>query len=187
MRKLVVLFSGIGACFFLISAQNKEESDFQIFKVNFKKLTNAKFKDYAKKAELYITNRFPNSPIKGEYLSDCAQEVYDSLGILIPVEFVLAQAQFESKMGLEGRAPTTNPFNVGEYDAYTAMRFESTIDGVRAYYFLMAKDYLVGKTVDDLLINFVNKRGLRYASNRSYEKVLKQQYEYVKLYINNRI
>jgi peptidoglycan hydrolase-like protein with peptidoglycan-binding domain len=39
----------------------------------------------------------------------------------------------------------------------------------------MSRNYLAKKSPEDLLNNFTDYRGLRYASNPEYEKVLRQQ------------
>jgi flagellum-specific peptidoglycan hydrolase FlgJ len=44
---------------------------------------------------------------------------------------------------------------------------------INTYYSLIARNYLgKGKTAADLVQNFVNKNGNRYASAQNYEKVL---------------
>lgn len=144
------------------------------------------FQDYGKKAQQYLDRDvFLGTPITGEMLAKAARDTYAKTGKIIPLNLALAQAQFESAMGMKGRNPLTNPYNVGEFDEGTKQRFNSTQEGISAYYDLMAKDYLNNKTADDLLKNFVNKRGSRYASNKEYEKGLKKQMEYIDRYLGD--
>lgn len=145
------------------------------------------FRYYEERAEIYISKKYPKSPIKPGMLALAAHNVYDSTGILIPVEFALAQAQIESSMGTKGRSPVNNPYNVGEYDSGTVKWFDNTYDGIEAYYFLLARDYMQCKSLDMLFKNYSNCNGHRYASNPNYEKELKQQYLYIQKYIDNRI
>lgn len=146
------------------------------------------FTEYAKKAQQYLDRDvFIGTPITGEMLAKSARDTYAKTGKIVPLNLALAQAQFESAMGMKGRSPSTNPYNVGEFDEGTKMNFSTTQDGVSAYYDLMAKDYLNDKSPDDLLKNFVNKRGDRYASNKEYEKGLSEQVAYIDRYLGNPI
>jgi len=142
------------------------------------------FKDYGEKAQQYLNRDvFIGTPITGEMLAKAARDTYAKTGKIIPLNLALSQAQFESAMGMKGRSPQTNPYNVGEFDEGTKQTFETTQEGVSAYYDLMAKDYLNDKSPDDLLKNFVNKDGNRYASNKGYEKGLKEQMGYIDRYL----
>lgn len=116
---------------------------------------------------------YKGSPITPKLLRDVAEETYQNTCIIVPAKLVLAQAMFESHIGLKGRSPETNPFNVGEFDDRTHLRFNTTCEGVKAYYKLLTKDYLRCKKPKDLLSNFTNCRGLRYASDRNYEAKLR--------------
>ena len=144
------------------------------------------FSDYEKRAEIYL-RKFPDTPIKADMLRLAAHNAYDSIGVLLPVELALAQAQMESSMGTKGRSPSNNPFNVGEYDNGTVLYFENTFEGIQAYYYLMCRVYLGCKEVDILFKNFTNCHGKRYASNPNYEVEVEKQYLYTKKYIDNRI
>jgi hypothetical protein len=144
------------------------------------------FQDYEQRAEIYL-KKFKNTPIKAHMLRLAAHNAYDSTGIILPVELALTQAQMESSMGTKGRSPINNPFNVGEYDDGTVLYFESTFEGIQAYYYLMCRNYLGCKEIDILFKNFTNCHGNRYASKPSYEVEVEKQFLYVKKYINNRI
>jgi flagellum-specific peptidoglycan hydrolase FlgJ len=135
---------------------------------------------YTKTAKKYLArSQFNGTPLTAEMITKAARTTYEQTGVHVPVELVLAQAQFESHMGTRGRNPATNPFNVGEYDAGTKMRFKDASEGVNAYFNLMAKDYMNGKDMPTLLKNFVNKDGNRYASDPHYEPKLAAQVAFI--------
>lgn len=139
---------------------------------------------YASLAQNYLARAvFEGTPITGQMLSSGAQNAYDKYGVLVPLELALAQAQFETSMGRKGRNPATNPYNVGEYDEGTKLRFDDLVSGVNAYYDLMAKDYLKNQTLDQLLNNFVNYRGSRYASDPEYENKISQQIQFIRKFL----
>lgn len=92
--------------------------------------------------------------------------------------FVIAQGQIESHFGTKGTAAKTNSvFNVGAFDGHSADTQKKNGYGyahpdysIEPYLQLLVKDYLIeGKTEYDLMTEFVNKRGERYASYNGYE------------------
>lgn len=144
------------------------------------------FNEYEKHAQLYLDRDcFKGTPISGRLLRECAQNAYDSTGVIVPLELALSQAQWESGMGLKGRSPKNNPYNIGEWNTLgiTTMHFHSTAQGVQAYYYLISKKYLINKNVYDLFINFVNLNGHRYAHSKMYEHNIKKQYHYISRWI----
>lgn len=144
------------------------------------------FNDYARQAQQYLNrDTFKGTPLTGKMLADAAKEAYQQTGKVVPIDLALSQAQFESSMGREGRNPKTNPYNVGEFDEGTKQSFQDTDSGVKAYYKLMATDYLKNKTADQLMQNFTNYRGDRYASNKKYESDLRGQSDYIKKFLGN--
>ena len=154
------------------------------------------FEKYKENAQKYLNRPiFKGTPLTGELLSKYAKDVYKSTYILIPVEFALAQCQIESGMGRYGKSFKTNPYNIGEFDNGTKIVFETTEQGVKAYFNLLAKRYLsniglkkqkriIFKSVDELLENFVDVNGYRYASDKNYEKKLKKQIKFIKKWLN---
>lgn len=138
------------------------------------------FTDYRVKADKYLKRSiFTGTPLTGSLLSTCARNSYEKTGVLVPVELVLAQAQFESSMGREGRSPKTNPFNIGEWDEKTVKWFNNTFEGTQEYFTLMTNKYLKCKDVNELLFNFTNCSGKRYASGE-YEIHISKQYHYIR-------
>lgn len=98
--------------------------------------------------------------------------------------FVLAQGQLESHYGTKGVARKTNSvFNVYAYDKLHTSKINKNGKyshpdlSIEPYLRLLKNQYLSnGKTEKDLLINYVNIRGERYASNISYEDSLLSLY-----------
>lgn len=142
------------------------------------------FKDYEDRAEIYLS-KIHNTPIEAGMLRLAAYNAYDSTGILLPVELAIAQAQIESSLGLKGRSPTNNPYNIGEYDNGTVIWFSSTFSGIQSYYYLMCKNYLKCKSVNTLLKSFRNCNGQRYASSNLYEKSVSSQMNSIKKYTDS--
>lgn len=133
----------------------------------------------------YISTIAPRAEIDPYILIDLCTE-YD-----IDVAFVMAQGQIESHYATAGTAKRTKSiFNVGAYDGHSAARqrrngfgFDDPNDSIEPYLILLTSDYLVnGKTINDLMTNYVNHLGMRYASNRKYESQLKSVYN--KIYRN---
>ena len=68
---------------------------------------------------------------------------------------------------------TRNPFNVGNTDNGQNSQYNDVQTSINAYYDLIARYYLgKGKTASDLISNFVNGNGSRYATDANYEKKL---------------
>lgn len=133
----------------------------------------------------YISTIAPKAEIDPYILIDLCTE-YN-----IDVAFVMAQGQIESHYATAGTAKKTKSiFNVGAYDGHSAARqcrngfgYDDPNDSIEPYLILLTSDYLVnGKTINDLMNNYVNYLGMRYASNRKYESQLRSVYN--KIYRN---
>lgn len=143
------------------------------------------FLEYKLKADLFLSRGdFSGTPISGDIISLAARNAYDSTGILVPLELALSQCIWESSMGRRGKSPKNNPFNVGEYDNGTVRYFETTFDGVQAYYYLIANDYLRCRTVYELFEEYVNCKGDRYASEVNYEDMVSKEYYRIKRWLS---
>ena len=96
----------------------------------------------------------------------CYEHEYD-------LPLLLAQLQIESHFGTTPRAQRTNSmFSVGAYDNGTdAVKYKDQDSSIVPYIELIKKNYLQddAKDVEQLLQNFVDKNGNRYASNPNYE------------------
>lgn len=127
----------------------------------------------------YITSVAPKANIDAFLMVDlCWQYGVD-------IRFVLAQGQIESHFATKGTASRTlSIFNVGAYDGHSASRqrrngfgFSDPNESIEPYLQLITTEYMVnGKTESDLMKNYVNNLGMRYASNPRYESMLRSVY-----------
>lgn len=129
----------------------------------------------------YIITVAPNSTLNGSKILEICDGTY------VDIKFVLAQGHLESHFGTKGLASKTNSvFNVWAWDGLSEQdinnngKYKHPDFSVEPYIKLLKTSYLVdGKTEMDLLDNFVNKNGERYASNPNYEKQLLDIYSKV--------
>ena len=126
----------------------------------------------------YIDSIAPNSNLRALILVEKCEEYK------IPITFVLAQGELESKFGTTGLAYRTNSiWNVGAYDNYDIkdikIKYENPNDSVEPYLNLLNSNYLNGKTLEDLLDSFTDINGNRYATDKYYESKLKTIHNYI--------
>lgn len=126
----------------------------------------------------YIDSIAPNSNLRALILVEKCEEYK------IPITFVLAQGELESKFGTTGLAYRTNSiWNVGAYDNYAIkdikIKYENPNDSVEPYLNLLNSNYLNGKTIEDLLDSFTDINGNRYATDKYYESKLKTIHNYI--------
>jgi len=126
---------------------------------------------YKEICDKFIEHRNPQAQVTGEMMANCARN-YFSQGY-VPPELALAQLTLEGGLSKKPEAKpirTKNPFNVGNTDSGKVNIRDSFEDGVCLYYDLMTRRYLTqDKKAEDLLQNFVNINGHRYASGQDYE------------------
>ena len=91
---------------------------------------------------------------------------------------LLAQLQVESHFGTTERARRTNSmFSIGAYDdGRDVVKYADQDSSIVPYIKIIKRDYLLNgeKDVDQLLQNFVNYNGHKYASNPNYENDLRK-------------
>jgi len=89
---------------------------------------------------------------------------------------LLAQLQIESHFGTTKRAQKTNSmFSIGAYDdGRDVVKYADQDSSIIPFIKIIKRDYLMNgkKEIDQLLQNFVNHNGHRYASNPNYESDL---------------
>jgi hypothetical protein len=140
--------------------------------------TDEGYKKYAAICQKFIDSRQPNPlGITGEMLAKSARNAFERHRKYIPPELSLSQLALEGGIGngdLNSRPiRTKNPYNVGNTDSGDNVFYNDVQGGIERYYDLIARRYLVGgKTAKDLITNFVNKNGNRYASGVEYERGL---------------
>ena len=127
----------------------------------------------------YIDSVAPNSGLRALVLVEQCEKYG------IPVTFTLAQGEVESHFGTTGLAFRTNSvWNVGAFDNYSYSdiqhKFSNPNDSVVPYLELLFSNYLLNKTIEDLLDNFVDINGNRYATDPHYEAKLKMKIDYIK-------
>lgn len=118
----------------------------------------------------YITSVARNSKINSETIVDACLE-YD-----VDIKFVLAQGHIESHFGTAGKASRTNSvFNI------IGVKYDHPDHSIEPYLKLLNTRYLVnGKTEKDMMKNFCDRNGKRYAMSSTYERELRSTYNKIK-------
>ena len=96
--------------------------------------------------------------------------------------FVIAQAQVESSFATKGLGQKMNSaFNVKAYDGKGSKymdKYDHPDDSIEPYIILVKKNYMGdSKTEMDLMDNYVNLEGKRYATNPDYEEMMLSTYK----------
>jgi hypothetical protein len=135
----------------------------------------------ASEVERYIKKVAPTAVVDPLLLVDLCSE-YN-----VDIRFVLAQGHIESHFGTKGTAVKTNSiFNVGAYDGHSAKKqikngfgYKHPNYSIEPYLKLLTSEYLVDKTEYELMENFVNTEGKRYASNKKYENLISEKFRVI--------
>ena len=138
------------------------------------------YAEYVFEVQRYIETVAPTSNLRGYALVELCEK-YN-----VDVKFALAQGEIESHFATTGLgARICNVFNVGcddgksiaEIDAQYKKKYPN--ESIEPYLKLITTRYLVGKLEGDLMENYVDVDGKRYASNPLYEEMMRTKYEYI--------
>ena len=153
----------------------------------FKKSTDGRFAEfdlntpngyaaYVKICQTFINGRNPNAGVTGEMMASAAKKALESTGNYVPPELALAQLAMEGGLSTNPNAipiVTNNPYNIGNWDGGKRTPFPNKQVGINRYFQTMASDYLGNnRSAEDILQNFTNSQGNRYASATNYEQLL---------------
>jgi flagellum-specific peptidoglycan hydrolase FlgJ len=152
--------------------------------IEYADLKQAELKYWESKSHLvdevsnYIQKVAPTSNLSAVILVDECEKFG------VDIKFALAQGKLESHFGTQGLGAKTNSvWNVGAFDSLSYLEihekhiFSNPNASIEKYLELLTTNYLYGnKTELDLLNNFVDKNGKRYASSPSYETSLSHIY-----------
>lgn len=135
--------------------------------------------ELVKEVQNYIENVASTSNLRGYAIVDECEK-YN-----IDICFVLAQGEIESHFGTKGLGGKfNNVFNINVHDkvrnAQTMNKnyiYTYPNESIEPYLKLLVSKYLVDKTELDLLNNYVDINGLRYASSETYEEALSSKYK----------
>lgn len=131
----------------------------------------------------YILSVAPASNVRGyAIVEECERFNVD-------IKFVLAQGEIESHFATKGLGyKLNNIFNVGMFDDFNESevsdkyKYDYPNQSIRPYLELLTRKYLVNKLEADLMDNYVDTNGNRYASDIHYESKLREKYTYISMY-----
>lgn len=138
------------------------------------------YAEYVTEVQNYISSVAPTSNVRGYAVVEQCQKYG------LDVKFVLVQAEIESHFGTKGiGAKLNNVFNVGVFDGLShseinsKYRYNYPNESIEPYLQLLTTRYLVDKMEADLMENYVDVNGKRYASDELYETKFKAKYQYI--------
>ena len=169
-------------CILQFTIKPRKNYSLEIYESNLRLKYEQHRADLVDAIDFTIREAAPNTSMNAlEILNQCEKNDIDLF-------FVLAQGHVESHYGTKGLAQKTNSvFNVFAYDGkgYKDIckkgKYSHPDLSIEPYMHLLKNRYLVdGKTEMDLLENYVDKDGKRYASSKTYELQLRNIYNSLK-------
>ena len=137
--------------------------------VNNKSTKESIIESINKEAITFVKKYYPNCPdIISTYI------VKKGLENDIDICFMLAQTQLETSFGKAGIGRTSSRHSLFGVEK---RHYSNYVEAINDYVKLLKTSYLVkGRTEQNLLKNYVNKGGYRYAGNPNYEVSLRKYY-----------
>ena len=132
--------------------------------------------DVVKKQLIAEVNKYISAKTKNKAHYDLAEYIVENaLKHNIDICFMMSQTEIETCFGISGVGRQTSKRSLFGVIKKKYKNYDEAIDD---YCKLLKKSYLTkGKTEKDLMRNYVNSGGYRYASNKSYEKELSSVYK----------
>lgn len=128
----------------------------------------------------YINSIAPTSNLRGYAIVEECEKFN------IDIKFVLAQGEIESHYATKGIGGKLNSvFNVGVFDVlsentvHKSYKYDYPNQSIRPYLELLFERYLINKLEGDLMHNYVDVDGKRYASDPNYESKLRERHTFI--------
>lgn len=163
--------------FISINADTIDSNNYAYDSISIKHVVNQHEKDsiiglIEKEAITFVKKYYPNCP-------DIIPTHIVKMGLEndIDICFMLAQTQLETTFGKAGIGRA-----VSRHSLFGVERrhYSNYIDAINDYVKLLKTSYLVkGRTEQNLLKNYVNRSGYRYAGNPNYEVSLRKYYNII--------
>ena len=168
---LSALFN-FGYCSSICFSKNNN-SEIAINSINKKEILKENLKnDLTKEVSMYILDNSKHTDLS--FVRIISKHIVNrALDNHIDICFILAQGHLETGFGSYGIGKSKKSI-FGVYKHYN-----SYIECIDYYIYLLRSSYLVNKTEKQLMNNYVNKNGYRYAGDKKYELKLKNFYSKV--------
>jgi hypothetical protein len=151
---------------------NPIEPNFSIPKPSKDESLEESYHSYKEQADTILKTK--RTKMTGQMLADAWLETKKEYDVDVPVTLALAQAKMESSYGTSQLSiQKNNPYSLRGSGSYKS--FKTLYSGILSYYKIMATRYLKCRTSEELMINFVNCSGHRYAESRVYESTVKKE------------
>ena len=168
---LSALFN-FGYCSSICFSKNNN-SEIALNSITKKEILQANLKhDLTKEVSMYILDNSKHTDLS--FVRKISKHIVNrALDNHIDICFILAQGHLETGFGSYGIGKSKKSI-FGVYKHYN-----SYIECIDYYIYLLRSSYLVNKTEKQLMNNYVNKNGYRYAGDKKYELKLKNFYSKV--------